>query len=108
MLSSVSVGLVWKLEKSEDVPTRVACRTLAKRGKSLVPESRILMEESSSCILERRDETQLERVLAVLMLLNMCELMVVFIVDGRKQSACEMRETLSRDAKTLNQRGRPS
>jgi hypothetical protein len=56
------------------MPTLVACRTLAKRGKSLVPESRILMDESSSCMLERRDETQLERVLAVLMLLNMCEL----------------------------------
>jgi hypothetical protein len=53
-------------KKSEDVPTLVACRTLAKRGKSLVPESRMLMDESSNCMLDRSDETQLERVLAVL------------------------------------------
>jgi len=57
------------LTKSEDMPTLVACKTLAKRGKSLVPESRILMDESSNCILERSDETQLDRVLAVLILL---------------------------------------
>ena len=59
----------WMLTKSEDMPTLVACKTLAKRGKSLVPESRILMDESSNCILERSDETQLDRVLAVLILL---------------------------------------
>ena len=67
--------------------TLVACRTLAKRGKSLVPESRILMEESSNCMLERSDETQLERVLAVLILLKMCKLMVVFIVDASEAIA---------------------
>lgn len=74
------------------MPTLVACRTLAKRGKSLVPESRILMDESSNCMLERSDETQLESVLAVL-IANMCKWMVVFIVDALEQaSACEMRE----------------
>lgn len=64
-----------------NIRTLVACRTLAKRGKSLVPESRILMDESSNCILERSDETQLESVLAVL-IADMCKMMVVFIVDA--------------------------
>jgi hypothetical protein len=68
MLRIVRVGLVVEVDE-EDMPTLVACRTLAKRGKSLVPESRMLMDESSNCMLERSDETQLERVLAVLMLL---------------------------------------
>lgn len=64
------------LTKSEDMPTLVACKTLAKRGKSLVPESRILMDESSNCMLERNDETQLERVLAVLISLLMYKVML--------------------------------
>jgi hypothetical protein len=68
MLRIVSVGLVVEVDE-EDMLTLVACRTLAKRGKSLVPESRMLMDESSNCMLERSDETQLERVLAVLILL---------------------------------------
>jgi hypothetical protein len=68
VLYSVSIERVWKLKKSLDMPTLVACRTLAKRGKSLVPESRILIDESSNCMLDRSDETQLERVFAVLIL----------------------------------------
>lgn len=68
MLESVSVRLVRKvIKRNKDNPTLVACRTLAKRGKSLVPESRMLMDESSSCMLERSDETQLSRVFVVLM-----------------------------------------
>jgi hypothetical protein len=73
------------------MPTLVACRTLAKRGKSLVPESRMLMDESSNCILDRSEETQLERVLAVLMLL-ICmidKLCLLSMVDAA--IACEMR-----------------
>ena len=69
-----------------NIRTLVACRTLAKRGKSLVPESRILMDESSNCILERSDETQLESVLAVL-IADMCKMMVVFIVDASEAIA---------------------
>ena len=75
--------------------TLVACRTLAKRGKSLVPESRMLIDESSNCILERSDETQLERVLAVLILLICVESMSLCLLLMVDASACEMRETLS-------------
>lgn len=37
--------------------TRVVCSTFVRRGKSLVPESRIAMLESSSCIDDCSDET---------------------------------------------------
>ena len=87
MLESVNVRLVRKVKKSKADATLVACRTLAKRGKSLVPESRMLMDESSNCMLERRDETQLSRVFVVLMVsLGICDgLKAMFIVDQAKQ-----------------------
>lgn len=66
MLNGVDVRLVREVMQTKDNPTLVACRTLAKRGKSLVPESRMLMDESSSCMLERSDETQLSKVFVVL------------------------------------------
>jgi hypothetical protein len=73
----------------------VACRTLAKRGKSLVPESRMLMDESSNCMLERRDETQLSRVFVVLMVSRgICDgLEAMFIVDQAKQSDSHVKVT---------------
>lgn len=86
MLNSVNIWLVRKVMKSKDNPTLVACRTLAKRGKSLVPESRMLMDESSSCMLERSDETQLSRVFVVLIVwISRYLLKVMFIVDEAKQ-----------------------
>lgn len=45
--------------------TRVVCKTLAKRGKSWTPESRIEMLEDRSWLLERRDETQEESAWAI-------------------------------------------
>jgi hypothetical protein len=36
----------------------VVCKTLDSREKSLTPESRIEIEESNSCMLVRREETQ--------------------------------------------------
>lgn len=49
----------------EGVGTRVVCKTLDKRGKSLTPESRMEMLEERSWLLERREETQEERALAI-------------------------------------------
>lgn len=41
--------------------TRVVCRTFASRGKSFTPESRIDMLEERNWVLERREETQDDR-----------------------------------------------
>lgn len=38
--------------------TRVVCRTFASRGKSFTPESRMDMLEERNWVLERREETQ--------------------------------------------------
>lgn len=38
--------------------TRVVCSTLASRGKSLTPESRMEMLEERRALVERREETQ--------------------------------------------------
>jgi hypothetical protein len=38
--------------------TRVVWSTFARRGKSFTPSAKILIDESSSCILLRRDATQ--------------------------------------------------
>lgn len=46
--------------------TRVVCRTLARRGKSLTPESRIEMLDESRVLLERREETQDASALAMI------------------------------------------
>lgn len=46
--------------------TRVVCRTLAKRGKSLTLESRIEMLDRSRLLLERREETQDASTLAMM------------------------------------------
>lgn len=42
----------------KEVYTLVVWSTFARRGKSLTPESRMEMEESRSCMLERREATQ--------------------------------------------------
>lgn len=41
--------------------TRVVCRTFATRGKSFTPESRMDMLEERNWVLERREETQDDR-----------------------------------------------
>ena len=41
--------------------TRVVCRTLASRGKSYTPVSRVEMLDARREVLERREETQDER-----------------------------------------------
>lgn len=38
--------------------TLVVCRTVLSREKSLTPDSSMLMEESRSCMLDLREETQ--------------------------------------------------
>lgn len=37
--------------------TRVVCSTFDSRGKSLTPESSMFIDESSNCMLVRREET---------------------------------------------------
>ncbi len=41
--------------------TRVVCKTLERRGKSLTPESRMEMLEERSWLVDCREETQEER-----------------------------------------------
>ena len=41
--------------------TRVVCSTLARRGKSLTPLSRIVVEEERRALVERREETHAVR-----------------------------------------------
>ena len=48
-------------EREMSEHTRVVCKTFERRGKSLTPESRIEMLESSSWIDDCREETQLAR-----------------------------------------------
>lgn len=43
----------------------MVCRTLARRGKSLTPESRIEMLDERRVLLERREETQDASALAI-------------------------------------------
>lgn len=46
--------------------TRVVCRTFASRGKSFTPESRIDILEARNWVLERREETQDDRGLDII------------------------------------------
>lgn len=46
--------------------TRVVCRTFASRGKSFTPESRMDMLEERNWVLERREETQDDREVDIL------------------------------------------
>lgn len=46
--------------------TRVVCRTFASRGKSFTPESRMDMLEERNWVLERREETQDDRGLDII------------------------------------------
>ncbi len=47
----------------------MVCRTFARRGKSLTPESRIEILDERNALLERREETQEDRALDMISML---------------------------------------